>query len=139
MNLQLNYISFVVADMQRSLDFYRSLGLPIPAGAHLTEAGELEDHVELMQGGLRIAWESETLIRSLNPAWTPPPAGQSRLSVAFGVESPADIDAVCGRMKAAGFPVLAEPYDAPWGQRYATVQDPGGTSVDLFAWLPAQP
>jgi hypothetical protein len=27
------------------------------------------------------------------------------------------------------------PYDAPWGQRYATVLDPDGNIVDLFAPL----
>jgi catechol 2,3-dioxygenase-like lactoylglutathione lyase family enzyme len=139
MTVQLNYISFVVADMQPSLDFYRTLGLPIPVGAHLTESGDPEDHVELTQGSLRVAWESEALIRSLNPGWTPPPAGQSRLAVAFAADLPAEVDAVCERMKVAGYTVLAEPYDAPWGQRYATVQDPGGTPVDLFAWLPGQP
>ena len=30
-----------------------------------------------------------------------------------------------------------EPWDAFWGQRYATVLDPDGNSVDLFAALPA--
>lgn len=27
------------------------------------------------------------------------------------------------------------PFDAPWGQRYATVLDPDGNGVDLFAPL----
>jgi xanthine dehydrogenase YagR molybdenum-binding subunit len=29
----------------------------------------------------------------------------------------------------------AEPYDAPWGQRYATILDPDSNMVDLFALL----
>jgi uncharacterized glyoxalase superfamily protein PhnB len=29
------------------------------------------------------------------------------------------------------------PWDAFWGQRYATVLDPDGNSVDLFAALPS--
>jgi uncharacterized glyoxalase superfamily protein PhnB len=33
--------------------------------------------------------------------------------------------------------VVTAPYDAPWGQRYATVADPDGYRVDLFALLPA--
>jgi catechol 2,3-dioxygenase-like lactoylglutathione lyase family enzyme len=139
MTLQLNYLAFVVAEMQQSLDFYRTLGLPIPPATHLNAAGEPEDHVEITQGGLRVAWESESLIRSINPAWTPPPAGQSRLGAAFAATSPAEVDAACERVKAAGFIVITEPYDAFWGQRYATLRDPDGNSVDIFAWLPGQP
>ncbi|MEV6891742.1 hypothetical protein [Kribbella sp. NPDC051137] len=30
---------------------------------------------------------------------------------------------------------LQEPYDAPWGMRYATVADPSGNGVDLYATL----
>ena len=29
-----------------------------------------------------------------------------------------------------------DPWDAVWGQRYATLHDPDGNSVDLFAALP---
>ena len=31
--------------------------------------------------------------------------------------------------------VVREPWDAAWGQRYATVQDPDGYGVDLYAPL----
>ena len=32
---------------------------------------------------------------------------------------------------------MHEPFDAFWGQRYATVRDPDGNAVDLFAALPS--
>ena len=35
----------------------------------------------------------------------------------------------------AGFTGKTEPFDAFWGQRYATVVDPDGNPVDLFAPL----
>ena len=82
MTLTLNYLSFIVSNMPRSLEFYRTLGLPIPDGAHLNAAGEPEDHVEISVSGLRIAWETETLIRQVSPGWTAPPPGQSRLGAA---------------------------------------------------------
>ena len=62
MALTLNYLSFVTADLLLALAFYRALGLPIPDGAHLNAAGEPEDHVEVTQAGLRIAWETEAWI-----------------------------------------------------------------------------
>ena len=40
-------------------------------------------------------------------------------------------------MVAAGFDGHKEPWDAVWGQRYATLRDPDGNGVDLFAERPA--
>ncbi|AWN22296.1 glyoxalase [Deinococcus irradiatisoli] len=135
MPLTLNYVSFVVGEMERSLDFYRTLGLPVPDGAHMNAAGQAEDHVELSAGGLRIAWETEKLVGEVYPGWTAPPPGQTRLGVAFEAASPAEVDAACQRLQAAGFVVKAAPYDAFWGQRYATITDPDGNNVDVFAGL----
>jgi uncharacterized glyoxalase superfamily protein PhnB len=39
------------------------------------------------------------------------------------------------RVMGAGFTGRKEPYDAFWGQRYATVADPDGNVIDLFAPL----
>jgi uncharacterized glyoxalase superfamily protein PhnB len=39
------------------------------------------------------------------------------------------------KVVAAGFKAKKEPWDAFWGQRYASVVDPDGNSVDLFAPL----
>jgi catechol 2,3-dioxygenase-like lactoylglutathione lyase family enzyme len=60
------------------------------------------------------------------------PAGSRSL---FGLDSPAEVDAMFERLTQAGHPGSLNPYDAPWGQRYATVLDPDGNIVDLFAAL----
>ena len=133
MPLTLNYLGFVTADLPRTLAFYRALGLPIPDGAHLNTAGKLEDHVEVAQGGLRIAWETEALARQLDPDWTPP-SGQ-RMGIAFQAGSSAEVDETCERLSALGFAVTTAPYDAFWGQRYATLRDPDGNGINVFAWL----
>ena len=132
--MKLNYLSFVVADMERTLAFYRALGLPIAPDAQLDAAGEPQDHVEIEQGGLRIAWETEALIASVRPGWTPP-SREGRIGVAFDAGTAAGVDAACERLTGAGFTVSAAPYDAFWGQRYASAVDPDGNSVDIFAWL----
>lgn len=138
MLLTLNYLSFVVADMQRSLDFYRTLGLPVPAGGHLNAEGKPEHHVEINQNGLRIAWERGELVRQVYPGWTAPPRGQARIGTALEASTPAEVDAACQRLQAQGHEVKAAPYDAFWGQRYPTVSAPDGNSVDVFAWSEGQ-
>jgi catechol 2,3-dioxygenase-like lactoylglutathione lyase family enzyme len=69
MTPRLDLISLVVADMGRSLAFYRRLGLPIPAGT------DAEPHLEVaLPGGLRLAWE--TRVGSRRPA-APAPTSPS--------------------------------------------------------------
>jgi uncharacterized glyoxalase superfamily protein PhnB len=126
----LNLIGLVVADMGRSLAFYRRLGLDIPAAA------DTEPHVEVtLPGGLRLAWDTVDIIRSFDPDWTPPTGG-ARVSLAFACDSPAEVDRVYADLVEAGYAGHRPPWDAFWGQRYAIVLDPDGNNVDLFAPLP---
>ncbi|WP_348637923.1 VOC family protein [Actinomadura madurae] len=62
---------------------------------------------------------------------------RARTFLAFQAASPADVDAVYAEMTAAGYTGAKEPWDAFWGMRYATVLDPDGNGVDLYAPLPA--
>ena len=114
--------------MASALKFYRLLGLEFPANA------ESEDHVEYVtSGGFRIAWDAESLIKSINPNWVQP-VGQ-RISLAFKCANAAEVDALCTQVTQGGYTVDKAPWDAFWGQRYAIVIDPDGTHVDLFAAL----
>ena len=123
-------IGLVVADLPASLTFYRRLGLDIPAEA------DTQPHVELtLPGGLRLAWDTVDTIHSFDPGWTPP-SGSPRVTLAFACDGPADVDRVYANLIDAGYDGHLKPWDAFWGQRYATVLDPDGTSVELFAPLP---
>jgi catechol 2,3-dioxygenase-like lactoylglutathione lyase family enzyme len=129
MTPQLDLIGLVVADMAASLAFYRRLGLDIPAAA------DREPHVEVaLPGGLRLAWDTEEVIRSFDPGWRPPAKGH-RLSLAFRCADAASVDSEHDALVAAGYRSALAPFDAFWGQRYAVVRDPDGNPVDLFAPL----
>jgi catechol 2,3-dioxygenase-like lactoylglutathione lyase family enzyme len=120
-------VGVVVADMAASLAFYRRLGLDIPAEA------DGAPHVEVdLGGGLRLAFDTEDTIRSFDPAWTSPPAG-GRAGLAFACDSPAEVDATYAALTGAGYEGHLAPWDAFWGMRYASVHDPDGLGVDLFA------
>lgn len=126
-----NLTGLVVADMARSLAFYRRLGLDLPAGA------DEAPHVEVsLPGGLRLAFDTETTIRSFDPGWRPGP-GSPRVTLAFACESPAEVDKVVAALVEAGHAAHLPPWDAFWGQRYAVMLDPDGNHVDLYAPLPS--
>ncbi|MCT9933057.1 VOC family protein [Planotetraspora sp. A-T 1434] len=123
-------IGLVVADLSKSLAFYRRLGLDIPASA------DTEPHVEVtLPGGPRLAWDTTETIRSFDPGWTPP-SGSPRIGLAFRCDDPAEVDRVYTDLVGAGYEGHRQPWDAFWGQRYAIVHDPDGNSVELFAALP---
>jgi len=126
MGSNLTVIGLVVADMAGSLAFYRRLGLDIPAEA------DGQPHVEVgLPGGLKLAFDSVETIRSFDSSWSPP-AGSPRMSLAFGCDSPADVDKLYRDLVAAGYEGHLEPWDAFWGMRYAVLHDPDGNGVDLF-------
>jgi uncharacterized glyoxalase superfamily protein PhnB len=120
-------VGLVPSDMAKTLAFYRLLGLDIPAAA------DTEPHVEVeLPGGLKLAFDTEATIRSFHPGWTPPTGG-GRVGLAFAAPDPARVDALHAELVEAGYRSELAPFDAFWGQRYATVLDPDGTGVDLFA------
>jgi catechol 2,3-dioxygenase-like lactoylglutathione lyase family enzyme len=126
----LSVVGLVVTDMAAALAFYRRLGLDVPAAA------DTEPHVEVaLPGGLRLAFDTIDTIRGFDPQWAPP-KGSAPMSLAFACADPAEVDATYTDLVAAGYAGHKEPWDAFWGQRYATLHDPDGNGVDLYAQLP---
>ena len=117
------------SDLERSIDFYRLLGLPVP------ESGGPHVAVEL-PGGNTMSLDTDEEIAGMHPGWAPPATQpDGRVALALGLGSPAEVDALFEKVAAAGHAGPLPPYDAPWGMRYATVADPDGNWVDLFALL----
>ena len=120
-------IGIVVQDMRRTLDFYCMLGLEFDDGA------EDEGHVEtVLPGGIRLMFDTLEVVESFTTYEAP--TGY-RMGLAFLCADPAEVDAVHGNLVAAGHRSRIEPFDAFWGQRYATGFDPDDNPVDLFAPL----
>ena len=123
----LDAIGVVVGDMAAALGFYRMVGLDVPDGA------DDEQHVEVvLGGGIRLMFDTEDLVKSFNEEWAPP-EGVGRISLAVLCADAEAVDEAHRRIVEAGHRSVKAPFDAFWGQRYATVLDPDGNSVDLFA------
>lgn len=130
MALSFNFIGIVTADLAASLAFYRLLGLDIPEGQ------DDAPHVEIvLPGGTTLAWDPVTTIQGFDPAYAQP-TGPGRIGFACEADSPADVDRSYAEIVAASPGAgCTPPWDAPWGQRYSTVVDPDGNSVDIYAAL----
>jgi catechol 2,3-dioxygenase-like lactoylglutathione lyase family enzyme len=118
---ELAAIGIVTRHTAESARFYRTLGLDVP------EPSAGEEHFEItLPNGLRLMWDTVELIQQLDPE--PEEPRGHRMALAFEC----DVDAVHARLLEAGFASKTAPWDAFWGQRYATVVDPDDNHVDLF-------
>lgn len=127
---RLDMIGVVVEDLGRALAFYRELGLEFPDDA------EEQGHVEApLPGGLRFALDTRAEVHKFDPDWKAATGGSGRIGFAFLVESPDEVDSTYERLTSLGYEGERQPWDAFWGQRYASVTDPDGNGVDLFCPL----
>jgi catechol 2,3-dioxygenase-like lactoylglutathione lyase family enzyme len=122
---QLNAIGIVASDLAESIRFYRLLGLDVP---ETPDGGHID---AFLPNGVRFMLDTEETVRSFDATWTR--ATGNQLGLAFECASPAEVDEIYARVTGAGFHGEREPFDAFWGQRYASVLDPDGVPVDLYA------
>ncbi len=120
-------IGIVSANPQRSIEFYRLLGVDF------VQAGGSEHFEANTPSGIRLMMDSVALIRSFEPDYEKP--NGSAVVLCFKQASPAAVDALYAKLEAAGFPGKKPPWDAFWGYRYACALDPEGNQIDLFAPL----
>src|SRR5438270_5352215 len=99
---QLNAIGIVVSDMERSIRFYRLLGLDVPDTPG-------EGHIDtFLPNGVRFMLDSEEVVKSFRPDWAR--AVGNQLSLAFECSSPAEVDDTYARAVEAGFDGEKEPW-----------------------------
>ena len=130
----LDHVAITVADIDRSLAFYRDLlGCEVLGQLLLDEA--TFKLVYLRRGGAYLE-----LFAHRSPA-APGEGGARDVAPATGFQHvafhSADVDAVAARLEAAGVRFDRPPRNAPGGVRLAFVRDPDGNLVELVSNLPA--
>lgn len=126
---RLDAVAVSTTDMARTVAFYELLGFTFPKWS------ADDKHVEptAQEGEPRLMIDTAELMEQLTGARPTPP---NHASFALLCDTPAEVDAIADALKAAGHQMTVEPWDAFWGQRYATVKDPDGYQIDLFADQP---
>jgi catechol 2,3-dioxygenase-like lactoylglutathione lyase family enzyme len=126
--MKINAVGVSSSDLKKTAAFYELLGF------QFGKIKDGEDHIEptVEPGGTRLMIDSNKLLAEIIGE-KPKPGNHSAFAILY--DSQAEVDAAAERVRAAGHTIVAEPWDAFWGQRYAIVQDPDGYRVDLFAAL----
>ena len=126
---RIDAIGMVASDLAATLRFYRAVGCDLPD----PDAGSaIDDHIECDLGGVRLMFDTEEVVASFSDdSWT----GGGRITLAARCASPTDVDRLHDQLAALDSGSKVAPFDAFWGQRYATVLDPDGNRLDLYAPL----
>jgi catechol 2,3-dioxygenase-like lactoylglutathione lyase family enzyme len=123
--MEINAVGVSATDLSRAIAFYELLGFRFPPLEPETV------HIEA-EGAVALMIDDAAFLTELHGE---PPRPGNIAAFAAQCASPADVDETVRRVASAGHTVVAQPYDAAWGQRYATVADPDGFRVDLYAPL----
>ena len=126
MSLNLYMVGVIVADMAKSVEFYRRLGVEIPEGS------ESKQHIPLQMNGITFFLHTEKLNRVWDPAKTAP-AGGYRVVLEFYLETTEAVDAKFQEMVDYGYEVHFAPYETPLRLYFAMINDPDGNSILLSA------
>lgn len=140
MDARIGLITLAVADLDRSLAFYRDgLGLSSRGvrgteflGDELTPAGAIV--MFECSGGLTLALYPRTeLAKDANIAFGPAKSGE--FSIGHFVSSEAAVDTLISQAQAAGATVTDQPHNRPWGIYSGYFRDPDGHLWEVI-WNP---
>jgi predicted lactoylglutathione lyase len=125
MGLQLYMVGLTVTDMDRAMDFYRRLGLDLPAAA------EGSAHVEIKMRGEYTLFLDSRPIKSDQAERAAALAGYDVL-LEFYLPSRALVDAKYRELTEAGYASYRAPFEVPRiGMYFALVEDPDGHTILL--------
>lgn len=126
--MKITAVGVAAKHVHKAVEFYSLLGFDFE-GVNIDE-----DHVEpkTPKGSARLMIDCTELVENLMGE-KPVPSNHSGFAIEY--DTPDEVNEAAQKVKNAGFKVVKEPWDAFWGQRYATVEDPDGYKVDLFAYL----
>ena len=121
----LSSVYIFVRDMDASIAFYRSLGVEWETFMDGAFA-----RAKMPDGSAGLELGTAALTRRYDAEWREP-SGPGTNTLNFNLPSAADVDALYGRMVAAGHRAHLAPFDAFWGSRFAILDDPDGNVVGL--------
>jgi uncharacterized protein len=133
MKRQIDVLTLGVADLERSLAFYRALGFDSPGVIGTEYPGGAVVMFEL-EGGLILAlYGRDDLAADADATFDAP--GRGEFSIGHLVASKDEVDDVLATAESAGATLTEQPHDRPWGIYSGYFRDPDGHLWEVI-WSP---
>ncbi len=126
MSIQLAMVGLVVADMRRSLEFYRRLGLPIPP-----EEDGKRFVMHRMPSGVTLFFDT-VFFPGSDPERRPAARGAYNVALEFYAGTREAVDELYGRLTDLGYVGRRAPWKSV-GPYAAIVEDPDGNPILITA------
>ncbi|HEX2912416.1 MAG TPA: VOC family protein [Chloroflexia bacterium] len=122
---ELSMVGVMVKDMARSLEFYRRLGLAIPADS------ENQPHVEVkMKSGLTFFLDNKLAHSTYDPNHQEA-TGDYRILLEFYLQHREEVDKKYKELTDYGYQAYRAPFETTFGLYFAMVNDPDGNTILL--------
>lgn len=119
MALELYMVGLIARDIEKSVEFYRQLGLDLPEGS------ERETHIEVKMG--------RDLTFFLNAPGRAGISESPHVVLEFYLKNRSAVDAKHFEMTGLGYRNYHSPFETAYGMYFAMVNDPDGNIVLLSA------
>lgn len=130
MGLQIYMVGVVVEDMAKSVEFYRRLGVDIPAGS------ETQQHVPIKMGEMTMFLTTKGLNARWDPARKEITGEGYRMILEFYLVTREALDAKYAEMLGYGYESHVTPYMTFFNTYFAMINDPDGNTILLSAEEP---
>jgi uncharacterized protein len=136
MRPRIHLLTLGVADLERSLAFYRALGLESPGIIGTEFPGGSVALFKLDDGLILSLYGRDDLAADANATFDAP--GRGEFSIGHLVATRDEVDTLLAAAVAAGATLTEEPYDRPWGIYSGYFRDPDGHLWEVI-WNPRYP
>lgn len=131
----LNQLNIVAKDFDKTLEFYRRVGVDVPDGVNLPDGTR---HTTMtLPNGVVFEVDNQALAKIYNAGWRRP-EGSSPAVIGFSFPTREAVNKCYAELIDAGYEGRQPPFDAFWGARYAIVVDPDGNDVGLMSPIEEQ-
>jgi uncharacterized protein len=136
MRPRIHLLTLGVADLERSLAFYRALGLESPGIIGTEFPGGSVALFKLDDGLILSLYGRDDLAADANATFDAP--GRGEFSIGHLVATRDEVDTVLAAAVAAGATLTEEPHDRPWEIYSGYFRDPDGHLWEVI-WNPRYP
>jgi catechol 2,3-dioxygenase-like lactoylglutathione lyase family enzyme len=130
---RIHVLTLGVADLERSLAFYRALGFESPGIIGAEFPGGTAAMFELEDGLTLALYGRDDLAADANATFDAPGRGEFSIGHLVGMRE--EVDAVLAEAVTAGATLTEEPRDRPWGIYSGYFRDPDGHLWEVI-WNP---